>query len=207
MYEGEGKYLYKWQVGGSNDERHHWFIFRYTSVNGDYQVRDEHGNGVQRYKGKYVVYRTKKEATKALKEIEMGYDDGADITDILGDLTNNVTPINKVRSSAEQRIRQEEEAIARAERNIARAEARLEKLEKFPQVDDFPEETVIFFYKKFTPYSQKYTYTALKVNGSWYTSGPQAAGVPFRWVDLVDFIAKSPLEPEVWIVSLWERLV
>jgi hypothetical protein len=111
------------------------------------------------------------------------------------------------RASAERRIRQAEEEIAKAERNIARAEARIEKLERFPQTDEFEEETVILFYKKFHPGGIKYTYTALKVNGEWFTSGPTQAGVGRRWVDLVDFIATGPLEPEVWIVKVWERLV
>jgi hypothetical protein len=137
---------------------------------------------------------------------------GYGIDDIFDSFTveergNNVTPIGKVKSSAERSLRRAEEAAAKAERDIERAERRIERLERFPQVDEFEDETVILFYKKFHPGGIKYTYTALKVNGSWYTSGPQAAGIPFRWVDLVDFVAKSPLEPEVWIVTEWEQLV
>lgn len=55
-----------WQVGGSNDVRHHWFLFRYTSA--DLEFWD--GAGAVGRKGKYLIYRTKKQAQQALRELE-----------------------------------------------------------------------------------------------------------------------------------------
>lgn len=55
-----------WKVGGSNDARHHWFL--YTTIDGAIRYRDENGQAVSR-QGEYVVYRTKKAATEALKRV------------------------------------------------------------------------------------------------------------------------------------------
>ena len=52
----------EWQVGGSNDAKNHWFLFAYVGYRG------EHGRPVRRDEG-YIVYRTKKAATEALKRV------------------------------------------------------------------------------------------------------------------------------------------
>ena len=58
-----------WLVGGSNDETHHWFLFRYLP-GGGYEVRGKDGVAVQRRDGGYTVYRTKKAAAEALKGLK-----------------------------------------------------------------------------------------------------------------------------------------
>lgn len=55
-----------WQVGGSNDERHHWFLFAW--VDGKPVYRNEAGEPVTREEG-YVVYRTRTLARTALKQL------------------------------------------------------------------------------------------------------------------------------------------
>ena len=58
----------KWQVGGSNDVKNHWFLFAYTGWRSDIRFRGEGGRAVRREEG-YIVYRTKKAATEALKRV------------------------------------------------------------------------------------------------------------------------------------------
>ena len=57
----------KWHVGGSNDERHHWFLF-YVGSEREVRYRGENGQPVRRDEG-YIVYPTKKAATEALKRV------------------------------------------------------------------------------------------------------------------------------------------
>lgn len=55
-----------WRVGGSNDVKNHWFLW--TPFKGQIRYRGEDGKPVLRDDG-YIVYRTKKAATAALKRV------------------------------------------------------------------------------------------------------------------------------------------
>lgn len=112
--------------------------------------------------------------------------------------------------SESEKSRMEREAVAtinRANRDIERAEKRLAAIEAFGD-DDYEDETVLLFYKKFVNSGRKYTYCALKVAGYWFLTGPQQSGLKYNWGALIDFVVKSADEEyEVWQVSNWVRVV
>lgn len=104
-----------------------------------------------------------------------------------------------------------EQRILRAERTIAEAERMIKLLEKFGNDEDYEQESVLVFYKKFTPapLGKTYTYSAIKLDNRWFLSGPSQMNNKYSWVELIDFIVNQNYACElvVWRASDWERLV
>lgn len=92
--------------------------------------------------------------------------------------------------------------IAQAECDRERAERRLELLRNIPEEPDY-DLNVIFFEKQFRPGQQTYSYAAIRVNGYWYTTGPQGGGEPRTWEDLMVWLGAGA---EVWFATNYERI-
>lgn len=116
---------------------------------------------------------------------------------------------------------QKEDAMSteqdRLELEAQRLQAQLERirekqvmLDSFPQ-DDFNEGDVIWFELRLRPDGQfggvtrPYTYSAIKTNGTWYTTGPRSPK-NYTWSELVSWWARNELQ-ELWKVTELERLI
>lgn len=98
-----------------------------------------------------------------------------------------------------------EELQAQVERLRARAdimEARAWALDEFGE-DDFDDEDVLMFKKRFSPISKLYTYAAVKAEGLWYVTGTRQRN-PLTWKQLVEFISEGC--DELWQCTEFEPI-
>lgn len=72
---------------------------------------------------------------------------------------------------------------------ILRQEAELQKLERFPDTDIFPEKTVILYDRKYHSNNTVYTYVAMKAANLWYLWGESTG--PMAYDRLVDALSSS----------------
>ena len=100
-----------------------------------------------------------------------------------------------------------DEKIAAIERRIEKLRELQERLIEQPE-DDFEDEAVIVFKKRFTTCgdgsTSAYTYAAIKIKGRWYVTGTSQAKL--TWEELLDFIGDGAGEP-VWYATEWDELV
>jgi len=125
-----------------------------------------------------------------------------------GTVTQFVPTRRNTMSKFDRLMKQAEELMEQAAKLAARPEE--------PSVDD--DACVVWFRKKFTDYSQAYTYAAVKVvipgraRALWYLSGSKNACQGVTWEVLCDFIFKSyedgdtTFVPELWLATSWEVL-
>lgn len=101
--------------------------------------------------------------------------------------------------------------IAFLEARLAQAyeeEAKKEAVSKWASDDDWPEETVILFKRKFKGNGHEYTYAALKAGDRWYVTGRSQSGYRVTLWDLAwSFLAPAMEETgEVWVASEWRPI-
>lgn len=72
--------------------------------------------------------------------------------------------------------------LAAVEDEIARLQEKAAKLASIP-LDDYPNQAIVVFEKKFSANSITYTYVALKAGGYWYLTGD---GLRRSWDSLMD---------------------
>ena len=89
------------------------------------------------------------------------------------------------------------------------------RLARIPVEDDFPDETVIFFRKRFNPEDsfryadphtdKAYAFTAMKLTEaeSWFMTGARHGGA-WSWDRLREFMADGVDLDDAWVVSEWK---
>lgn len=90
--------------------------------------------------------------------------------------------------------------LAAVEDEIARLQEKAAKLAAIP-VDDYPNQAIVIFEKKFSAHTMTYTYVALKAGGYWYLTGD---GLRRSWDSLMDKLygdVGSSAEVKVYWVS------
>lgn len=78
-----------------------------------------------------------------------------------------------------------EKSLTTISAQLTRRNEQIAELERYPEVDPYTDDTVLRFKKAFASNpDKKYTYTASKVEGLWYVTGPKSPdGVD--WTELV----------------------
>lgn len=102
----------------------------------------------------------------------------------------NMTPAERALHLRIVRLDAEREEIA----------ARLDLLHKWGD-DVYEDGAVIRFDKTLGHANQSYSYTAIKCNGNWYTSGPVRGGTPRTWQELVTWLASGVPCDTIWMVT------
>jgi hypothetical protein len=98
------------------------------------------------------------------------------------------------------------------DRKLDIIDTRIEKLERereyllsLPE-DDFDDDAVLFFKKRFASGTTDYTYVAVKAVGSWYLSGAQRGNQPMRWEEVLEFCKYDQEDTELWYATEWEQV-
>ena len=92
---------------------------------------------------------------------------------------------------------------------LVRIEQQVDVIEKLGEEDEWADDTVLSFHKKFPSSGQEYTYVAYKVNGLWYLSGTH--GAKLSWRQMINFIVMDNNvdleELQVFVATGWEQVV
>lgn len=74
--------------------------------------------------------------------------------------------------------------------------------------EELPAGTVLGFTKRYTENGTGYSFVAIRAGRlGWYLTGPNYAGEPIRWADLLDFIGGPDEWARVGVVTAWTPLV
>lgn len=77
-----------------------------------------------------------------------------------------------------------------------------------PRPPEYVPGTVLGFTKQYSEDGPAYSFAAVHVRWlGWYLTGPQYAGEPMRWDDLLDFIGGPEEWRTVGVVAKWTPLV
>jgi hypothetical protein len=133
---------------------------------------------------------------------EMTYTNINGITDEARERANNMGM-----SQAEAMERQAAAMLDRAAQIRVLEE---QKRERWGWLIDAPDETVVFFKKRFNAVGQLYTYAMVKVNGTWYTTGPRSPK-NYSNDEIIKFLdggyndTGQLMVEDLWVVNEWVK--
>lgn len=92
----------------------------------------------------------------------------------------------------------------RLERRIEDAERKLETLDRYEELVDADEFTVITFGKRFRDEVKVWTYAGVKVGATWYLTGSGRYPCAYTETELLEFLSSGV--NEVWIATEFEEV-
>lgn len=105
-------------------------------------------------------------------------------------------------TKAEEHEKRADQLMAMAAREIELAEEAQRLIDTFGLFEDYPDETVLFWKRRFNNAGRDYTYAALKVAGHWYLTS-----TTYEVLTHEKLIANHLRHAsEVWYARSWEKL-